>query len=346
MAAHFDTKVIFSSFHGSGAPKESAQPEAEALSIALDFLAETASGTPWRDAIQGILDNLAHDPATVRCLPVALLDCRLASIRSYKFNELPDGLLAAFDFAIALLISEQDEYTDEQACALVEPIIAQPAHPPTEGLQALLNNLEPTFANGKASPKLLEKFGELRAKFADSEGDEALKTVKRHLDNLLEPKVHRNALNIKRAAPEKKTRPKQVQIEPPRPSEKWLRNVESLLETMGEDRVRVMAKRAFCNFMSSDNPEADESLLGYAWISERLCDEELVEILAEVARRCLDDEANNPTFDLGMASASALARQKCDHSMEWFDWLLEHIDADIADDVRDLVAHRREADSA
>jgi hypothetical protein len=338
LAAHFDTRVIFSSFHGQGAPRESSQPEAEALSVALDFLAEVASGVPWRDAIEGILEMLSHAPNTLGCLPVALLDCRVASIRSYKYNELPHGLLAAFDAAIALLISGQTSYSDAQVCALIAPIIEHPEHPPLEGLQALLVHLEPRFAEDKVTPAVRDSLADLRSKFAGIETEGAFQELKQQLETLLEPKTRRNTLNIKISARKK---PRQVRTEPPRPSEKWLRNVESLLETMGEDRVRIMAKRAFCSFMSERAPEATEALLGYAWISERLCDDELIEILAEVARRCLDPSASNETFDLGMASARALARQSCEHSIEWLQWLLDEIeDAEIAEEVSQLYAHR------
>jgi hypothetical protein len=341
VAANFDTSVIFTSFRGDGAPKQSSQPEAQALSLALDFLAETASGVPWRDAIKNILEMLSQDPATTRFLPVALLDCRVASIRSYKFSELPDGLLAAFDAAIALLISGQTEYDEEYVQALLNPIIAHPEHPPLEGLEALLNHLEPRLTSADPPDGISQTLEVLRAKFAEVDGDAA---IQKRLKGLLEvdPPVRRTTLNIK--VPPKKKR--QVRVEAPRPSAKWLRNVESLLDSMGEDRVRITAKRAFCSFMSADNPKANESLLGYAWISERLCDEELVEILAEVARRCLDSDVSTETYDLGMAAAGALARQNCDHSRDWLDWILEQIDdPEVVDDVREMYSHRSESES-
>jgi hypothetical protein len=339
VAANFDTRVIFSSFRGDGTPKQSSQPEEQALSIALDFLAETASGIPWRDAIDGILEMLVHDRGTIRCLPVALLDCRVASIRSYKFNELPEGLLAAFDAAIALLIAGESDYNDAQIEALLGPIIAHPEHPPQEGLEALLGHLEPQVSTGKASPAIRKILEELCAKFA--EVDAATEIQKRLKDMLAEgAPVRKTTLNIK-VAPKSR---RQVRVEAPRPNEKWLRNVESLIDTMGEDRVRNMAKRAFCSYMTEEDPEATESLLGYAWISERLCDAELVEILAEIARRGLNDRASNGSYDLGLASVRSLSRQHCDHSREWLDWLLQQIDSeDIIDDVRELYSQQTES---
>jgi hypothetical protein len=58
---------------------------------------------------------------------------------------------------------------------------------------------------------------------------------------------------------------------------------------MGEERARDMTKRALCSFVLAEEAQSCETLLGYAWLSERLCDEELLQILAEVANRCLQD---------------------------------------------------------
>jgi hypothetical protein len=115
---------------------------------------------------------------------------------------------------------------------------------------------------------------------------------------------------------------------PIRPGRKWQREIEGLVQSFGEDRLRTLTKRALVNYVVDQaKPACREGLREYVWIAERLCDRELIEILVEVASRCFAEGA----VSIGRAGAQVVARQNCAYSRAWLEWLWSSIeDAELA----------------
>jgi hypothetical protein len=101
-------------------------------------------------------------------------------------------------------------------------------------------------------------------------------------------------------------------------SQRRVFELENLLLSLGEARMRETSKRALVQFVLGESSALD-GLREHIWIAEQLCDPELIEILAEVASRCFDEHSTVP---LGMAAVDVLARQTCHYSNSWLEWLV------------------------
>ena len=340
MTAQFDTSVIITTFQRAQCPARDMQPKAQALNLAFDLLAAIASGYDWRDVLPALIQRHALDSETIQQLPEAMLRCRIASIRSCSKEALSTASLATFDFAVARIIEQAASFTEGQLARLIRAFAAQPDGDRLPAVDPLFGHLSRKVADGPSGP-IFEALYEFRSLVVKAKvRDEAL--------------CERLGVLLCQSLPERRHRPSTLRIklpEPkpgraslpscPRPSQKWLRQVNNLLSNLGEQRVREITKRVLRNFVLNIEQPANGNLRDYTWVAKQLCDDELIEILAEVANRCFQQPDDDESIKLGMAAVSALAEQNCKLSFQWLEWLAASVNCPlIRADVRRHYQHQ------